>query len=237
MKHDRLISGGRAIRSVLVIDDHPLYAYALTTALAHVFDGCKVETAVTLKEGLKAVGTGTGPDLVLLDLRLPDASGLSGLIRLKERLPETPVVIISAQTSVDVVQSLMELGAAGFVPKDLPLPAIEQALCEVRRGNRYLPLEFQDALRRRPAAPSELENVSRRIAELSPQQMRIMKLICAGKANKQIAYELSLAEATVKAHVTALLRRLGVQNRTQAAVMMESVSLEDEAGETLRLRG
>ncbi len=237
MKHDRLISEGRSIRSVLVIDDHPLYAYALTTALGQVFDNCKVETATTLKDGLKSVGSGAGPDLVMLDLRLPDASGLSGLIRLKERLPDTPVLIISAQTSADVVQSLMDLGAAGFVPKDLPLPEIEAALAEVQRGNRYLPVEYQNAFRRRAAPPSDLENVSRKIAELSPQQMRIMKLICAGKANKQIAYELSLAEATVKAHVTALLRRLGVQNRTQAAVMMESVSLEDEAGEPLRARG
>ncbi|MBE3636982.1 response regulator [Mangrovicoccus algicola] len=237
MKHDRLISGDGAVRSVLVIDDHPLYAYALTTALQHVFEDCRVRTAVTLKEGLAAIAAGAGPDLVMLDLRLPDVSGLSGLIRLRERLPETPVLIISAQTSVEVVQSLMDLGAAGFVPKDLPLPAIEQALAEIRRGNRYLPVEFRDAMRRRPAVPSELENISRRIAELSPQQMRIMKLICAGKANKQIAYELSLAEATVKAHVTALLRRLGVQNRTQAAVMMESVSLQDETGETPRQRG
>ena len=237
MKHDRVISEDRSIRSVLVIDDHPLYAFALTSALHHVFDHCQVETAISLKDGLRVIGTGPGPDLVMLDLRLPDVSGLSGLIRLRERLPDTPVVVISAQTSVDVVQSLMELGAAGFMPKDLSLPGIESALREIRTGKPYLPVEFRDAARRRPAQPSELENISRRIAELSPQQMRIMKLICAGKANKQIAYELSLAEATVKAHVTALLRRLGVQNRTQAAVMMESVSLEDAAAEPLKGRG
>ncbi|MGB0905455.1 MAG: LuxR C-terminal-related transcriptional regulator, partial [Mangrovicoccus sp.] len=143
------------------------------------------------------------------------------------------ILIISALTSPDVVQSLMQAGAAGFVPKEMPLADIEGALRDVKAGKTYTPLEYQETCRRRDPVPKDLEVISRKIAELSPQQLRIMKLICAGKANKQIAYELSLAEATVKAHVTALLRRLGVQNRTQAAVMIESVSFEEKASREL----
>lgn len=227
MKHDKRLAAQSRVRSILVIDDHPLYCFALSVALSRVFDDCRIETAATLGEGMKAVSGGFQPDLILLDLRLPDVAGISGYLRLKERLPETPIVIISALTSVDVVQTLVDAGATGFVPKDVPIGVLQEALIEVRKGNSFLPVEYRKTVRRRATCSAELEAASRKIADLTPQQTRIMKLICVGKTNKQIASELGLAEPTVKAHITALLRRLGVRNRTQAAVMMRSTNFED----------
>lgn len=214
------------VQSVLVIDDHPLYGEALASALRHAFSNCHIETATTLCGGIQVLGPDFRPDLVMLDLKLPDVTGISGFLQLRDRMPDTPILVISALTSPDLVHALMEQGAAGFLPKDCSPQVLSAALCEVSAGRKYLPAAFQRSTRQ-TALPSDLHEVSRRIAELTPQQTRIMKLICAGKPNKQIAFELSLAEATVKAHITALLRRLGVQNRTQAAVLVESASLDE----------
>ena len=224
MKHVAVGQDPCHIKSVLVIDDHPLYCDALVVALSHVFNGCRIETATTLGDGIKHLKPGFEPDLVLLDLKLPDVTGLSGFLRLREKLVNTPILVISALTSAEIVYTLMDAGAAGFIQKDVSAQVLRDALIEVRSGRKYLPPEHRRTYR--PSSrPAEVQDITSKIAELTPQQTRIMKLICAGKPNKQIAYELSLAEATVKAHITALLRRLGVQNRTQAAVLVESASL------------
>ncbi len=228
MKHEPVRHSPCRVQSVMVIDDHPLYCDALATTLRHAFPSCHIETASTLCDGLNLLTGDFTPDMVMLDLRLPDVTGISGYLRLRDRLPDTPIVVISALTSADVVHTLMDAGAAGFVPKDISSEVLQEALCEVSMGRRYLPKDHRQSYR--PAArAAALHDVSWKIAELTPQQTRIMKLICAGKPNKQIAYELSLAEATVKAHITALLRRLGVQNRTQAAMLVESANLEGES--------
>lgn len=232
MEHQPGCGDHNRIQSILVIDDHPLYCFALSVSLRRVFDECNIETAATLAEGLKCLSNGFEPDLVMLDLRLPDVAGISGFLRLHEVLPETPILIISAMTSQDVVQALVDAGATGFVPKDVPIQVLQEALVEVRAGRKFLPVEYRDTVRRRATRGAELEAASRKISDLTPQQTRIMKLICVGKTNKQIANELSLAEPTVKAHITALLRRLGVRNRTQAAVMMRSTNLEDSLSNT-----
>ncbi|MBL3569627.1 DNA-binding response regulator [Rhodovulum sulfidophilum] len=232
MSHEPVAPALAAIECVLVVDDHPLYSDALAVALRHAFPDAEIRTATTLAEGLGALGSGFLPDLVMLDLKLPDVAGISGFARLRERLPQVPILVISALTSVEVVTALMDGGAAGFVPKDASIDDLRLALAEIRVGNRYLPLAYRRACRSAMRAPraASAQEIGRRIAELTPQQARIMRLICAGKPNKQIAYELSLAEATVKAHITALLRRLGVQNRTQAAVLIESAAVDVGAG-------
>lgn len=230
MTDDTVAPGASRIRSILVIDDHPLYSDALAMALRHVFDSSAIRTATSLGEGLTQLGPEFSPDLVMLDLKLPDVTGISGFLRLRERIPDVPVLVISALTSVEVVQALMEAGAAGFIPKDAETHELKTALIEVRSGRRYLPPGYRNAGRAGGARMPTVQEVSQKIAELTPQQARIMKLICAGKPNKQIAHELSLAEATVKAHITALLRRLGVQNRTQAAVLVESANLDAVTG-------
>ncbi len=234
MKHDPVGSGASRFGNVLVIDDHPLYCDALASALRHAFQDCKIKTASSLTGALQLLRSGFEPDLVMLDLKLPDVTGISGFVQLRDRLPGTPILVISALTSSDVIEAVMQAGAVGFVPKDVSTHTLQAVFAELLAGQKFLPPGYQ-----RPPQPApfavDVKTVSEKIATLTPQQTRIMKLICAGKPNKQIAYELSLAEATVKAHITALLRRLGVQNRTQAAVLVESVSLDSFNGaETTR---
>ena len=216
------------IKSILVIDDHPLYCDALAATLEKLFRSRSVKKATSLKEGLRLVGARFQPDLVMLDLRLPDVTGLSGILKVKDRLPDVPVLVISAESSEETVATLMTAGAAGFIPKDASHKVFQQALMEIREGRRFLPPGYTLPKRPNQSDPTA-QQIAHKIADLTPQQNRIMKLICAGKPNKQIAYELSLAEATVKAHITALLRRLGVNNRTQAAILVKSASLDGGA--------
>ncbi|WP_306144965.1 response regulator transcription factor [Roseibium sp. MMSF_3412] len=213
------------IRSILVIDDHPLYCDALASTLERLFKSKTVKKANSLQDGMRLVNSRLRPDLIILDLKLPDATGISGFLKVKNKLPDVPVLVISAESSDESVSALMSAGAAGFIPKDASVSVLQEALVEIREGLRFFPPGFTPT--KRPAQ-SDLtaQEIAQKIADLTPQQNRIMKLICAGKPNKQIAYEMSLAEATVKAHITALLRRLNVSNRTQAAVMVKSISLD-----------
>jgi DNA-binding NarL/FixJ family response regulator len=215
-------AGARPTRA-LIVDDHPLFADALALALDGVFPGVALRKAGSLAEALKALDAGFAPELVLFDLRLPDVQGLSGFVTLRARLPGAKILVISGLASRAVVRALMQAGSAGFLPKNTPLAALQAALAEVARGQTHVPAQFRDP-EAGPAGPAEAAagGLAERLAQLTPQQQRVMQLICAGKPNKQIAYELQLAEATVKAHITALLRRLGVRNRTQAALAVEA---------------
>lgn len=209
------------LSNVLIVDDHPLYSDALASTLAHGFEDCHIRKAFTLKETFEALDTGFDPDLIMFDLKLPDVCGISGFQELRKRMPNARVLVISSLASAELVQSLLDSGAMGFLPKDASAKTLKYAVTEITSGRRYVPQEYRqgdDGEHDRCVFQSNPE-----LANLTPQQTRILKLICVGKPNKQIAYELSLAEATVKAHITALLRRLGVRNRTQAVVLVESV--------------
>jgi len=221
MEHGVITAGHGDVSYVLIVDDHPLYRDALGSAIQLVFPNAEITQTETLTEALAALDNGAQPDLVMFDLKLPDVCGISGFLSLRDRLPSTPILVISALASVELVQTLIREGAAGFLPKETSAQHLKEVLSQVGAGQTYVPAAYQSAARKdRPVTP--IEEVHPKLAALTPQQRKIMKLICAGKANKQIAYELSLAEATVKAHITALLRRLGVRNRTQAAVLVES---------------
>ncbi len=213
-----------AIRSALVIDDHPLYCDALASMMEAEFAIRRVRKATSLDAALQVLRGRFVPDLVVLDLNLPDVSGLSGFLKIKERAPDVPVIVISALRSDEVVGSVMAAGAAGFVTKDVERQTFCDAVQDVWDGKTYLPPGYRPVAQARGAGLGVAE-VSRRIADLSHQQGRILRLICKGKPNKLIAHEMQLAEATVKAHITALLRRLGVQNRTQAALMVREASI------------
>lgn len=212
------------VRSALVVDDHPLYCDALASMMESVFRIRKVRKAASLGEALQVLRDRFTPDIVMLDLNLPDVSGLSGFMKIKDRAQDVPVVVISAITSPEVIQSVMAAGAAGFIPKDLGRETLRAAMLDICDGKTYLPPEYSDDARRAPQ-DTAVADISRRIAGLSQQQSRILALICKGKPNKLIAYEMDLAEATVKAHITTLLRRLGVRNRTQAALLVREVSI------------
>lgn len=227
MRHcDGAVPGG-SFSSVLIVDDHPLYSDALASALEGVFPDCQVEKAGSLGGAMAALDGGLDPDLVIFDLKLPDVCGISGFVKLRARAPDIPILVISSLTARPLVDTLMQEGAAGFLTKDTPAEVLKPVLGEIAQGRKYVPAAYRhaggaDRESRRAAGDA----VHPKLAALTPQQQKVMRLICEGKPNKQIAYELSLAEATVKAHITALLRRLGVSNRTQAAMMVESATAE-----------
>lgn len=213
--------------SVLIVDDHPLFSDALAAALEMVFQDCRIEKAGSLGAALTLLEKGFQPELAMFDLKLPDVTGISGFVQLRGRLPDTPILVISALASIELVQSLLKEGAAGFLHKDASAEMLKDVLTRIVSGERYVPKEY-DVPDTRLSEGICSGALNPKLAELTPQQRKIVRLICAGKPNKQIAYELSLAEATVKAHITAVLRRLDVRNRTQVAVLVESALAQSE---------
>ncbi len=209
------------MRAFLVIEDHPLFCEALSMTLRQIHGTSTVATAENLAAGLAAIDAAqTLPDAVLLDLNLPDVEGIDGLLRLRRRLPETPVVVISSLDDNRVIHRVLNAGAAGFIPKQAGRAEIEAAFARVWAGDTYAPACYEPPAPEAGAADPD-EAAVERLSQLTPQQFRILELVCAGKLNKQIAYELSIAEATVKAHITAILRKLQVHSRTQAVLVAQ----------------
>ncbi len=207
-------------RSALIVDDHPLFCDALSMTLRGIAGIETVRTAATLAEALETVGEGPPVDVIVLDLNLPDVNGMDGLVRLKS-IAESPVVVVSSMSDDRVVSLALRSGASGFVPKHSQRDVFNTALNEILQGRRYVPKGFVETEEQND--PSGAEAASR-LASLTDQQSKILSLICEGKLNKQIAFELAIAEATVKAHVTAIMRKLGVQSRTQAALLVKNSS-------------
>lgn len=230
MHHDRTPIQRMAVSSILIVDDHPLYSDALQSAIEAMFEGCTIRTARTLADALDLVAKGFAPGMVMFDLKLPDVTGISGFQSLRQALPDAKVLVISSLASVELVQSLLREGAAGFLPKDTSVQELRAIIALIAKGGRHVPKAYRDTGQcERTDMAAEFDHP--KLAQLTPQQQRIMRLICRGKPNKQIAYELNLAEATVKAHITALLRRLGVRNRTQAVVLVEEAMAEQRRDE------
>lgn len=223
----------RALSRVLIVDDHPLFSDALAATLQSG-NRCEVATAKSLEETFAVLDNGPEPDLIMLDLKLPDVSGISGFEELKQRT-KSRILVISSLASGELVKTLLERGAMGFVPKESSPSDFRHAIQEIVSGRRYIPNKYRAVTSGDVAIEDNCVFKSNsQLAALTPQQTRILKLICAGKPNKLIAYELDLAETTVKAHITALLRRLGVTNRTQAAVMVETLSAQNSDAPEVR---
>lgn len=209
-----------AAYEILIADDHPLFRSALQQALsmglgadAHLVEVASIaELEVRLNEKRDW-------DLVLLDLNMPGAYGFSGLVLLRGQYPQIPVVMVSAQEEAAVVQRSREFGASGFIPKSSPLETIQEAVRAVLDGDAWWPPQAEEAA----ALSEEVRAASEGLASLTPQQFRVLTMVCEGLLNKQIAYELSVSEATVKAHVTAIFRKLGVRTRTQAALLLQQM--------------
>ena len=208
------------VRRFVVIDDHPLFCEALRLALTGELGADEVVCVNSLRDGLDFLRDCSDAEAILLDLNLPDVAGLGGLLQLKAQQPRVPIVVVSALSDDRVIAKALSVGAAGFIPKDSPKDRILDALKQVLEGDVYVPPTYTAPSPDSDAAPVDGESFER-LAELTPQQLRILELVGQGKLNKQIAYELSIAETTVKAHVTAILRKLKVHNRTQAVLVAQ----------------
>lgn len=208
--------------AALVVDDHPLFCDALTLTLRSIADFQDIQTAETLTKALEIVAQNDQFGLIVLDLNLPDVQGLDGLVRLRSAAPKAAILIVSSMADNRMICHALKAGADGFVPKHSQRAIFRRAFEAVQRGKTFVPDGYIDphgASDDLPAgAPAEAIS---RLASLTQQQSRILALICEGKLNKQIAYDLSIAETTVKAHVTAIMRKLGVHSRTQAVLIAQ----------------
>lgn len=211
--------------TILVIDDHPLFRDALRLAIAPRL-GAKVLEANGMEGGraqLEAHQASGEIDLVLLDLNLPDVQGLAGLASLRASHADVPVAIVSGTDDAPLVRRCMRLGAAGFIPKSLSAEETTAAVRTVLDGGSWTPDISEDAL-------NEEDEIVTRLATLTPQQVRVLGMLAQGMLNKQIAFELSVSEATVKAHVSAILAKLGVDSRTQAVIQAAKVDQAEWQG-------
>lgn len=208
--------------TLMVADDHPLFREAIGAVIEAGLPGCRLLEADSLARALHQAQCHPDIDLLLLDLDLPDAEGLSGLAQLRETLPQLPVAIVSAEQDRRVVLDAIGLGAVGYIPKSTPRTTLLNALAHMLEGQVYLP---PDIMRRPPdpASPQQRgTSLAMHLGSLTEKQREVLTLMVRGYSNKQIARELDIAETTVKTHVSAILRKLGVTSRVQAIVAASS---------------
>ena len=206
---------------VLIADDHPLFRGAMRAALNGVFAELSVTEAGSFEDVVAALDAEPEVDLILLDLKMPGVSGFSGLALLRAQHPAVPVMIVSGIEDAATVRTCLDFGAAAYVPKTTPVDTINLAVRAVLEGGSWTPPDVDVSL----PADRETSDLIRRLASLTPQQMRVLTMLSEGLLNKQIAYELSVSEATVKAHVSAILTKLGVESRTQAVIAASKIEL------------
>ena len=207
---------------LLLIDDHPLFCDAMAMTVSEIFANPEIHTASSLNNALAELQGFANPDIIVLDLNLPDVDGLEGLVRLKTVTPNSKVAVVSSLSDNRIIASVMAAGAAGFVPKESARAELIRAFSIIADGGTYTPADF--VAPEKQFNPQDHASIMSRLETLTPQQARILELICEGKLNKQIAFDLSIVETTVKAHLTAILRKLAVQNRTQAVLLAKKVS-------------
>ena len=208
-------------RNVIVADDHPLFREALSLALAKALGPVSIVEAGNMEDLQRTCRTEEAADLVLLDLHMPGVRGFSALVYLRAHHPELPICVISANNNPRVVQRAMDHGAAAFIHKSASVDEIREVLNAVLAGEIWQSQESES----NDIQHDELD-VAERIGELTPQQFRVLMMLADGLLNKQIAFDLGISEATVKAHMTAIFRKLDVSNRTQAVLLVNQLAVE-----------
>lgn len=207
---------------IIIADDHPLFRQALLGTLKAKLTYTAWLEAQTIEELEQQLTNNNDSDLLLLDLNIPGAHGFNTLIHVRNHFPQIPVVIVSAHEDHDTISKAMSYGAAGFVPKSTPVDDIYSAIVAVLSGNIWLPASFEQKQR-----DNNDKGIAERVASLTQQQYRILMMFAQGMLNKQIAYDLNVSEATIKAHATAIFRKLDVRNRTQAVIAIAQLHLTE----------
>ncbi|TMJ36021.1 MAG: response regulator transcription factor [Alphaproteobacteria bacterium] len=207
---------------VIIVDDHPLFRAALKQALSGAFKGIKLDEAGTLDAVTARLDRDSDVDLVLLDLKMPGVQGLSGLMFLRAQYPAVSIAVVSASDQPHIIRRALDLGASGFIPKSLAVEDMRRAIASILAGGIWAP----EGLGPGAAPDSEGDALAQRVATLTPQQMRVLMMLKEGLLNKQIAFQLGISEATIKAHVSAILQKLAVGSRTQAVIAANRIDGE-----------
>jgi DNA-binding NarL/FixJ family response regulator len=209
-----------AATRLVIADDHPLFRDALRQAVGSVVPSARIEEAGSFEELTALLDQDSDVDLVLLDLTMPGISGFSGLIYLRAQFPAIPVVIVSASDDGGTIRQSLDFGASGFIPKRFGVDTLRDAIMKVLGGDVWVPPDTDLS----SATDPELARLRDRLVTLTPQQVRVLMMLSEGLLNKQIAYELGVSEATIKAHVSAILQKLGVESRTQAVIAAAKIA-------------
>ncbi|MFC0049255.1 MULTISPECIES: response regulator [Rheinheimera] len=210
----------------IIADDHPLFRVALSQALQTILGlDASLYQAHSMAQLWPLLRAHPDTQLILLDLKLPDAEGFAGLTALRTEYPDISVLMVSAIEDPAVIKQALKLGAAAYLPKSAPLEVLTEAVDAVMAGDTWLPADLQQSV----AQAQDLIDAefAGRLEQLTPQQFRVLKMIADGLLNKQIAYEMNVQETTVKQHVSAILRKLNVNNRTLAGILFEKLKLPD----------
>ncbi|ACI91846.1 two component transcriptional regulator, LuxR family [Afipia carboxidovorans OM5] len=205
---------------LVIADDHPLFRGALREAVTSVVPGTNIDEAGAFGELTALLEKESDIDLVLLDLSMPGVSGFSGLIYLRAQYPAIPVVVVSASDDGETIRRSMEFGASGFIPKRFGVETLREAISKVMNGDIWTPSDVDLST----GVDPDMAKLRDRLITLTPQQVRVLMMLSEGLLNKQIAYELGVSEATIKAHVSAILQKLGVESRTQAVIVAAKIS-------------
>ena len=203
----------------LIIDDHPLFGEALGNAIRISHPDARIFEAASIRQALNILATERDIDLALLDLLLPDAVGFSGFLRLRDSHPKLPILILSSVEDKQTIREALALGAVGYLSKSTSVSELSDAIARILSGSVSAPKGYVAAGLQTEAALRE------KIKKLTPQQLRVLDLIRNGLQNREIAAELKLAESTVKAHVTEILRKLGLFSRNKAIIEIGRIAL------------
>ncbi len=214
----------RRASRLLVVEDHPLFRDALVGVIGLAFPGAEILQATTIDGALDVLAAHSAVDLVLLDLSMPETTGLLGAFRVRVAAPRSPIVIISAHEDSRIIGGAMALGIAGYIPKSTPKAELARLIQSILGGAVCFPAyDLNPAVAER--ARAEARELLELLAALTAQQLRVLDMICRGLQNKHIAYELGISVTTVKVHVSDVLRKLGVRSRTEAIVQMSALDL------------
>lgn len=211
---------------ILIADDHPLFRDALRQAVQTALPDADVHGADSVGALFSAIGQFPDADLLLIDLHMPGAHGFSALAHIRGQFPGLPIIVVSVHEEARVMQRALAYGAAAYIPKSAPAGEIVAAIRSVLNGDLWLP-RGGHVTQAEPSA-AEMEAAAR-VATLTPHQFRVMTMLSEGMLNKQIAFDLNVSEATIKAHMTAIMRKLGVSNRTQVALFARTLAVEQDA--------
>ncbi len=205
--------------NILIADDHPLFRGALRQVLSGLSSPCEILEAGDFASAKSLVEQGEDVDLILLDLNMPGASGHSAIVGLSAVQASIPIIVVSASESPETIRRAIELGAVGYIAKSASMETIREAIEKVLDGEVWVPPDIDLGTETDP----EISDLIERLGTLTPQQTRVLTMIGEGLLNKQIAYELGVSEATIKAHVSAVLTKLNVDSRTQAVILLSKL--------------